>query len=58
MGHECLHAIIIAMSKMFEDAIKKVRVLPEAEQDEAAELLMFDRNVAIPELAATAGERP
>jgi hypothetical protein len=28
------------MSKMLEYAIKKVRELPEAEQDEAAELLM------------------
>jgi predicted transcriptional regulator len=32
--------IIIAMSKLLEDAIKKMRELPEAEQDEAAELLM------------------
>jgi predicted transcriptional regulator len=28
------------MSKLLEDAIKKMRELPEAEQDEAAELLM------------------
>lgn len=27
------------MTKLLEDAIKKVRELPEAEQDEAAELL-------------------
>jgi len=28
------------MSKMLEEAIKKVRELPEAEQDEAAEMLL------------------
>jgi predicted transcriptional regulator len=28
------------MTKMLEEAIKKVRELPEAEQDEAAELLL------------------
>ena len=28
------------MTKMLEDAIKKVRELPEAEQDEAAEMLL------------------
>ena len=28
------------MTKMLEEAIKKVRELPEAEQDEAAEILM------------------
>jgi predicted transcriptional regulator len=38
-----------AMSKMLEDAIKKVRELPESDQDEAAELLMS--------VAAKSGER-
>jgi hypothetical protein len=28
------------MTKMLEEAIKKVRALPEAEQDEAAEMLL------------------
>jgi predicted transcriptional regulator len=32
--------IVISMSKLLEDAIKKVRELPEADQDEAAEMLL------------------
>src|SRR5438477_8095634 len=32
--------IRISMSKLLEDAIKKVRELPEADQDEAAEMLL------------------
>ena len=29
------------MTKLLEDAITKIRELPEAEQDEAAEILLF-----------------
>lgn len=32
--------IMIFMSKMLEEAIKKVRELPEADQEEAAEMLL------------------
>jgi predicted transcriptional regulator len=31
---------MISMTKLLEDAIRKVRELPEAEQDEAAEMLL------------------
>jgi hypothetical protein len=31
---------MLTMSKLLEDAIKKVRELPESDQDEAAELLL------------------
>ena len=34
------HATIGNMSKLFEDAIEKVRKLPESDQDEAAEMLL------------------
>jgi len=31
---------MVSMTKMLEEAIKKVRELPEADQDEAAEMLL------------------
>jgi predicted transcriptional regulator len=34
------YAIIHRMSRLLEDAIRKVRELPESEQDEAAEMLL------------------
>lgn len=34
------YAIISTMSKLLEDAIKRVRQLPESDQDEAAEMLL------------------
>jgi len=34
------YVILKSMSKMLEEAIKKVRELPEADQDEAAEMLL------------------
>ena len=37
-GESC--GIMILMSKMLEEAIKKVRELPESDQDEAAEMLL------------------
>ena len=37
-GEQC--GIIPPMSKILDEAIKKVRELPEAEQDEAAEILL------------------
>ncbi len=38
VGEGC--GIIPSMSKLLEDAIKKVRELPESDQDEAAEMLL------------------
>jgi hypothetical protein len=37
-GRKC--AIKVSMSKLLDDAIEKIRELPESDQDEAAEMLL------------------
>ena len=40
MAYRRFYGTMIPMSKLLEEAINKVRELPEAEQDEAAEMLL------------------